>query len=192
MIDYRLRVYRRFPQKQMYQVVIYLKQTDSEEVYKNTFSIPGTRHEFNVIRLWEQPKEVLSPYVGLLPLAVLCRADDREATLRQVAREIDGIDDRRQQSNVAAATAILAGLVLDKGLIKKVLKKEIMKESVIYQDIWDEARIEGRAEGRAEGLEEGVQQVAVNLLQNGITPEDVVKFTGLSLEQVQSLSAQLD
>ncbi|GAA6617811.1 hypothetical protein NUACC26_036220 [Scytonema sp. NUACC26] len=53
MIDYRVRGYRRFPQKRMYQVVIYLKQTDSEEVYKNTFSIPGTLHEFNVIRLWE-------------------------------------------------------------------------------------------------------------------------------------------
>lgn len=108
MIDYRVRVYRRFPQKGMHQVVIYLKQTDSEEVYKNTFSIPGTRHEFNVIRLWEQPKEVLSPYVGLLPLTVLCKADDRERTLREVAQEIDGINDRRQQSNVAAATAILA------------------------------------------------------------------------------------
>ncbi|GAA6617812.1 hypothetical protein NUACC26_036230 [Scytonema sp. NUACC26] len=124
---------------------------------------------------------MLSQYVDLLPLAVLCQADEggREATLKQVAREIDRIDDRRQQSNVAAAAAILAGLVLDKGLIKKVLKKEIMKESVIYQDIWDE------------GIEEGVRRVAVNLLRNGIKPEDVVKFTGLTLEEVQSLQSQL-
>ena len=51
MIDYRLRVYRRFPHKGMRQVVIYLKQTSSEMVHQNTFSIPGTRHEFEVIRL---------------------------------------------------------------------------------------------------------------------------------------------
>ncbi len=46
MIDYRLRVYRRFPQKQMRQVVIYLKETSSELVQQNTFTIAGTRHEF--------------------------------------------------------------------------------------------------------------------------------------------------
>ncbi|MEH1781309.1 MAG: hypothetical protein V7K67_18350 [Nostoc sp.] len=50
MIDYRLRVYRRFPQKQMRQVVIYLKETSSEFVQQNTFTIPGTRHEFRVTK----------------------------------------------------------------------------------------------------------------------------------------------
>ncbi len=33
MADYRLRVYRRFPQKQMVQVVIYLRRSSSELVY---------------------------------------------------------------------------------------------------------------------------------------------------------------
>lgn len=42
MIDYRLRVYRRFPDKAMHQVVIYLKQTNSNLVQQNTFTIPGT------------------------------------------------------------------------------------------------------------------------------------------------------
>lgn len=77
MIDYRLRVYRRFPDKRMRQVVIYLKETSSERVQQNTFAIPGTRHEFEVIRLWEQPTEVLLQYAGLLPLAVLGATDDR-------------------------------------------------------------------------------------------------------------------
>lgn len=58
MIDYRLRVYRRFPDKTMHQVVIYLKQTNSDLVQQNTFTIAGTRHEFGVVRLWEQPTEV--------------------------------------------------------------------------------------------------------------------------------------
>jgi predicted transposase/invertase (TIGR01784 family) len=62
--------------------------------------------------------------------------------------------------------------------------KKIMKESVIYQDIWDEAR--------TKGIEEGVRRVAINLLRNGITPEDVVKYTGLSLEEVEPLRSQLN
>jgi predicted transposase YdaD len=65
MIDYRLRVYRRFPHKSMHQVVIYLKQTNSDLVQQNTFTIPGTRHEFAVIRLWEQPTEVFLRTPGL-------------------------------------------------------------------------------------------------------------------------------
>jgi predicted transposase YdaD len=39
MADYRLRVYRRFPEKRMLQVVIYLKPTTSELVYQTTFNI---------------------------------------------------------------------------------------------------------------------------------------------------------
>jgi predicted transposase/invertase (TIGR01784 family) len=70
MLDYRVRGYRRFPNKGMHQFVIYLKQTNSDLVQQNTFSIPGTRHEFTVIRLWEQPTEVFLGTPGLLPFAV--------------------------------------------------------------------------------------------------------------------------
>lgn len=195
MIDYRLRVYRRFPQKQMRQVVIYLKETSSELVRQNTFSIPGSRHEFEVIRLWEQPAEVFLRYPGLLPFAVLGETNDKNSTLQQVAQEIEGISNQRQQSNVAAATSILAGLVLEKQLIKRVLRREIMRESVIYQDIWEEAEAEGRAEGeakgkaegKAEGIQEGVRLVAVNLLNSGMAVEEVVRMTGLSLQEVELL-----
>ena len=38
MIDYRLRGYRRFPHKEMYQVVIDLNRTNSELVHQNTFT----------------------------------------------------------------------------------------------------------------------------------------------------------
>lgn len=50
MADYHLRVYWRFPHKRMVQVVIYLRQT--------TFELDTLRHEFQAIRLWEQPTEV--------------------------------------------------------------------------------------------------------------------------------------
>jgi predicted transposase/invertase (TIGR01784 family) len=68
--DYHLRVFRRFPKKRMRQVVIYLTRSNSELVYQNVFEIPGTRHEFEVIRLWEQPTQPFLESTRLLPLAV--------------------------------------------------------------------------------------------------------------------------
>ncbi|MEH2247611.1 Rpn family recombination-promoting nuclease/putative transposase [Nostoc sp.] len=192
MIDYRLRVYRRFPQKQMRQVVIYLKETSSELVQQNTFNIAGTRHEFEVVRLWEQPTEVFLRYPGLFPLAVLGGTDDRASRLQQVAQEIIAIPDQRLQSNVAAATAILAGLVLEKGLIQRVLRRDYMRESVIYQEIEAEAKAEGRAEGKAEGKAEGIRLVAVNLLKSQMPLAEVIRVTGLSLEEAKLLRKEIE
>lgn len=45
MLDYRVRAHRRYPDKTMKQVVIYLKKKQSELVYKNTFSLENTQHQ---------------------------------------------------------------------------------------------------------------------------------------------------
>ncbi len=55
----------------MVQVVIYLQQTESALVKQTTFEIDTLRHEFQVIRLWEQPTENFFRYPGLLPYAAL-------------------------------------------------------------------------------------------------------------------------
>ncbi|ACC79608.1 conserved hypothetical protein [Nostoc punctiforme PCC 73102] len=57
MLNYRVRVYRRFPNKEMRQVVIYLRKTSSELVNENSFKLNNTYHQFEVIRLWEQPTD---------------------------------------------------------------------------------------------------------------------------------------
>jgi len=54
MLDYWTRAYRRFPDKEMRQIVIYLKATSSDVVYQSKFERGKTSHEFEVIRLWEQ------------------------------------------------------------------------------------------------------------------------------------------
>jgi predicted transposase/invertase (TIGR01784 family) len=155
MADYRLRMYRRYPDKPMRQVVIYLRPTGSELVQQTVFAIPGLRHEFEVIRLWEVPTDDLLRFPGLLPLAILSRTEDQAQTLREIAQRIEQLSTPQAQSNVTAATAILAGLVLEKGVIRQVLREELMRESVIYQEIVAEATAKGRAEGRAEGKAEG-------------------------------------
>lgn len=196
MADYRLRGYRYNPDKEMYQVVVYLRETNSKLVQENTFTLSKMRHEFNVIRLWEQPTELFLDSPGVLPFAVLSENTEKVEVLREVASRIEAIKDRKVQQNVAASAAILAGLVLDKDIIRRILRREIMRESVIYQEIEQEAREKGRQEGRQEGLEEGRQEereaVALNLLRGGITTEQVVVFTGLSLERVNQLQRQLD
>ncbi len=138
MTDYRLRVYRKFPHKRMHQVVIYLQPTTSELVQQTAFVLENTRHEFGVIRLWEQPSHIFLNTRGLLPFATLSQTDDKARTLQQVAQAIEQINDQRTQSNIAASTAILSGLVLNKELIKRLLRSDAMRESVIYQDIQQE------------------------------------------------------
>ena len=74
----------------------------------------------------------------MLPFATLSQTEDKTRTLQQVAEAIEQINDTRTQSNIAASTAVLAGLILNKELIKRLLRSDAMRESVIYQDIQQE------------------------------------------------------
>ncbi len=186
MADYRLRVHRRYPLKDMRQLVIYLKSTGSRLVHQNSFNISGMNHEFEVIRLWEQPIANFLDFPGLLPLAILGRTEDRIQTLREISSLIDRIKDKREQSNIAAATSLLAGLVLKKDVIGSVLREEIMQDSVIYQDI------------KAQGIQEGVQQGKVDLVLHllkirlgELQSEDEVRISALSLEQLEALGVAM-
>ena len=46
-------------------------------------------------------------------------------------------------------------------------------------------REEAREEGREEGRQEGIERTAVNMLQDGMSPEKVAQLTGLTIEQVK-------
>ncbi|MDJ0773177.1 MAG: Rpn family recombination-promoting nuclease/putative transposase [Mastigocoleus sp. MO_167.B18] len=193
MTDYRLRVYRRFPDKKMRQVVIYLTKTNSEEVYKTKFELEETTHRFQVIRLWEQSTEIFLQTPALFPFAVLSNTESKTSTLQEVATRINNINDKKIQSDVAASAFILAGLVLKQEEIQRLLRRDIMRDSVTYQLLVDEGRAEGRAEGLAEGSQEATQKIAVNLLKEGLSIELIAKTTGLTVEEVQQLqSTQVD
>ncbi len=186
MLDYRTRVYRRFPKKTMRQVVIYLKETSSPLVQENAFILPNTRHEYEVLRLWEIPAEKMLGLSGLLPLANLGKTPNRPEILRQVAAKIDNIEGRTEKSNLAAATAILAGLVLSKEIIGSLLREEIMRESVIYQDI--------RESGKAQGRREEAVSLILRLLNRRlgeISSTLSQQIRELSLEQLETLGEAL-
>jgi predicted transposase/invertase (TIGR01784 family) len=199
MADYRLRLYRKFPAKQIHQVVIYLTPSQSPLVNETTFIIGELNHSFNVIRLWEQPTEIFQQYQGLFPFATLSNTNNPEETLRQVAKQIENIADKTTQSNVAASTAIISGIALNKEIIQRLLRSEIMKESVIYQEILLEGIAEGEArgiakgeakgltKGKAEGFTKAANQIALNMLRSNLPVDAIAKFTGLTLKQIEKL-----
>ncbi len=187
MANYWIRLYGKYPNKEIHQVVIYLKPSNSPLVYQTKFSSQKLNHEFNVIRLWEQSTEVLQSYLGLLPLSVLSKTDDPTETLRKTAKIIDNIENRQVKNNVSAATAIISGLALSKNVIQQLLRSDIMKESVIYQDILLEGTVKGKAEGKALGKAEERNQIALKMLRSNMAVDLVAQFTGLTIKQVEKL-----
>jgi predicted transposase/invertase (TIGR01784 family) len=195
MANYWLRLYGKYPTKEIHQTVIYLKPTNSPLVYQTSFNSQKLNHDFNVIRLWEQPTEILQNYRGLLPLSVLSKTDDPTETLRETAKIIDNIEDRQVKNNVIAATAIISGLALNKEVIQHLLRSDIMKESVIYQDILLEGIVRGKAEGIVKGKAEGIvkgkaeerNQIALKMLGSAMSADLVAQFTGLTIKQIEKL-----
>ena len=69
---------------------------------------------------------------------------------------------------------------------------EAREKARMDMDSWlDDARHEGREEGRQEGREEGIYSVAKNALRKKMDHEAIVELTGLSLEEVKKLAADL-
>ncbi len=182
MLDYAVRLYRRYQEKDIHQVIIYLRPTQSFLVRQNYYQRGKTRHEFNIIRLWETPSESLLQFPGLFPFAILTQVENRENLLRQISQEIEKISNKTEKSNLAASTAILAGLVLNKDIIRRLLRNDIMKESVIYQEI------------NAEGRQQGEANLILRLLKRRIgevSPQLCQKIQSLSIEQLENLGEAL-
>jgi predicted transposase/invertase (TIGR01784 family) len=180
MLDYRVRLHRKDPSKTVLQVVVYLEETSSELALQTSFRMERTRHEFEVIRLWEQPATLFLEYPGLIPFAVLGQNADAEETLRQAASKMDQISDPVKQANLMAASGILAGLKLEDEIIYRVLRRDIMRESTVYRSIQREAQ------------KENSRSIALNLLRGGVDTSLIASSTGLSSEDVQQLQQQLN
>jgi predicted transposase/invertase (TIGR01784 family) len=193
MADYRLRVYRKFPDKVMKQVVIYLRSTGSAEVFKNTFQAGKLHHEFDVIRIWEEPAEMFLTSPGLWLYAVLGKTTDQAGILRQVSTLIEDLP-RNQQSNLIAVTSVMAGLKLDGTVIQRLMRSDLMKESVIYQEILAEGLAQGEAIGTTKGLIAGERSIISRLLTKKLGNLPITaqtKINELSIEQLEILGDAL-
>ena len=121
MADYRLRLYRRYPNFAVRQIIIYLRPSNSPLLFQDQFQIDNLTASFEIIRLWEQPTEQFLTSSGLFPFAVLANTTEASGTLQQVAQEIEKIEDITEQRNIAASTALLAGLKLDKEIVERTI-----------------------------------------------------------------------
>ncbi len=86
---------------------------------------------------------------------------------------------------------ILAELLTDhQSEVKRMLLTEYNPKKHIRQER-EEAREEGREEGWNSGCEygrqEGIEQTAVNMLQDGMSPEKVAQLTGLTIERMEKI-----
>jgi predicted transposase YdaD len=169
------------------QIVIYLKQTNSDLVYQHRFERGATQHEFEVIRLWEQSSEQFLAYTGMLPFAILVNSGNKENLLQEIAKKIDHIPELNTRRTIAAATYVLAGLVLEENIVKQILRRDIMRESVTYQAILQE----GRQEGEIKGLKQGLVGVVLRLLTRKfgtVSPKMHTKITRLKIVRLEFLA----
>ncbi|BCU11535.1 hypothetical protein MAN88_20990 [Microcystis aeruginosa] len=107
-----------------------------------------------------------------------------------MSRSLETIPEKQVQSNLAAATSILAGLVLNRETIKNILRSDIMRESVIYQDILEEGEEKGLKKGLQAGKEEKARQIALKMLSAGFPIPEIARFTDLSPDAIEELQRQ--
>ncbi len=191
MLDYWIRLYRseklyQSQNREIEQVVIFLKPTNSPLVFEDTFQVGKTIHRYRVIRIWECDPTPLLSQPELLPLAVLAKSEQPSQLLSQVAGEIAKIEDKRKQSNIAACVELLAGINYSEELIAMYLQEDILRESVIYQKIINE------------GIERGEKTEAIALVKRlikkrfeNLTENMESQIETLTIEQLESLGENL-
>lgn len=127
---------------------------------------------------------------ALLPLAVLCAAEDSEQLLGRVAEEVGKIEEPEQQQVISNCTQLLAGLRFNKDLIRQLFSGGIIRESVIYQEILEEGREEGREEGKqAEALTLIMRQLPRRI--GTVEPELEAQIRELTTQELEELGEAL-
>ena len=184
MLDYWVRLYRlyRLP---VTQVVVLLLPPTPETIIETSFNIETTRHEYRVIRMWEENPEIFLADEALLPLAPLAATNQPQILLQQVVEQVNQLSgDKRGE--ISSYAQILAGLKYKKDLIRQLFREGMMRESVIYQEILAEGEQRGRkTEGRTLIFRQLTRRV-------GELPQNVCqRIETLSLEQLENLGEAL-
>lgn len=174
MLDYWVRLYRIY-NCPIQQIVLFLKPTNSPKVYMDRLELPQTQHRYRVVRLWEEPPELLLRELGLLPLAVLTQSNDSQQLLNQVSEALNRIENPKQRRELATGCYILGGLKFPEQQLINFIREEIMEESVTYQAILQK------------GLEQGSQREGLLLVKRQLRRRFGELSSGLE-QRLQTLS----
>ena len=183
MLDYWVRLYRlyRLP---ITQVVVLLLPPTPETVIETSFNTETTRHEYRVIRMWEENPEIFLNDEALLPLAPLTATKQPQIFLQQIVERVHEISGGKQ-AEISTYTQIFAGLKYKQDLIRQLFREGIMRESVIYQEILAEGEKKGEQRERQFILRQLTRQVGE------LSPDVRQCIENLSLSQLENLGVAL-
>jgi predicted transposase/invertase (TIGR01784 family) len=189
LLDYWVRLYRlyRLP---VSQYVIMLLPPGDTEVIETVFELETTRHQYNVIKMWEEEPERFLQDKALLPLATLTSTTKPPNLLNLVAQKINEIEEYEERYQIAAYVQLIAGLKYDKEIIRQIFSEDMMKDSVIYQDILQK----GEDRGLQQGLQQGETKIVLRLLTQKLgtfNPEITTQISALPPEKLESLAESL-
>jgi predicted transposase YdaD len=147
LLDYWVRLHRlyRLP---VTQVVVVLLPPSEGTTIETVFEFELTRHEYQVVKLWELDPERFLQDAALLPFASLTRTQDSNQLLDRIVQQVAQIPELTERQEMSSYVQLMAGLKYDKEEIRRVFREGMMRESIIYQEILHEGEEKGRAEGR--------------------------------------------
>jgi len=121
--------------------------------------------QFEVIKLWEVPFEVLKDagMAGLLPLMVLAKGGKNRTVVEEAITAIKTVEDENTH-DLLSLTYIFASLAFVKEADRHWLKRrfgmfeDALKDSWAYQEILREGEQIGEQKGLQQGLQEGLHR----------------------------------
>jgi predicted transposase/invertase (TIGR01784 family) len=192
-LDYWVRLYRlyRLP---VVQVLVLLRPPSEGTEIESAFVLGTTRHEYRVMKLWEQDPAIFLSDPALLPLATLTATTKPEELLMQIAAEVGKIKAESLRQEISGYVQLMAGLRFKTKLIRQIFREGMMRESAVYQEILEEGRQEGEQKGRQEGRQEGELKVIFRQLTRRVgllAPAIEAQIRALPLSQLEGLEVAL-
>lgn len=119
----------------------------------------------------------------------LMKSTKSEAEMAVQAAELAKATNNQYTSFVIGAIVAITDKFLPEEYKKRLL--EVLRMTQIEQWLREEALAEGELKGKLKGKLEGKLETAKNALKKGFSLDDVAEITGLSLETVQKIKAEL-
>ncbi|MGD9975126.1 MAG: Rpn family recombination-promoting nuclease/putative transposase [Desulfatirhabdiaceae bacterium] len=94
------------------------------------------------------------------------------------SRNIDKAREKLSELNMSPEERIR----YERFLINAAIERDVVNTA--KEEGWDEGRKEGRKEGKEEGRREEKMEIARNMLDNGLTIDQIVRITGLTIEEI--------
>ena len=118
-------------------------------------------------------------------------------TLREYAQYVTKVRKYAKEMNLDEAVERTVNECIQEGILKDFLRanrNEVIAMSIFEYDKEEEEKKLRKAEyeagiqvGRQEGIQEAKKEIALQMLKAGVSGEEIVRFTGYTVEQLQKI-----